>query len=86
MEWAALPDDRADALLADPAIEPYRHHLRSERRYRPHLLSEPEEKVLTEKAVTGRSAWVRLFQELVSTGMGEKDAKALLIRAGFEPF
>ena len=28
----------------------------------------------------------RLFQELVSTGMGEKDAKALLIRAGFEPF
>ena len=28
----------------------------------------------------------RLFQELVSTGMGEKYAKALLIRAGFEPF
>ena len=30
-----------------------RHHLRMERRYRPHLLSEPEEKMLTEKAVTG---------------------------------
>ena len=33
------------------------------RRYRPHLLSEPEEKILTEKAVSGRSAWVRLFEE-----------------------
>ena len=37
-----------------------------ERRYRPHLLSEPEEKLLTEKSVTGRSAWGRLFSEHVS--------------------
>jgi predicted RNA-binding Zn-ribbon protein involved in translation (DUF1610 family) len=29
---------------------------------------------------------VRLFQELMSTGMEEKEAKALLLRAGFEPF
>ena len=30
-----------------------RHHLRTARRYRPHLLIEPEEKILTEKALTG---------------------------------
>jgi oligoendopeptidase F len=33
------------------------------RRYRPHLRSEPEERILADKAVTGRSAWSRLFSE-----------------------
>src|SRR5262249_16792555 len=33
------------------------------RAWRPHLLSEPEEKVLEEKSVTGRAAFVRLFDE-----------------------
>ena len=36
------------------------------RRYRDHLLSEPEEKILAEKALTGSSAWARLFEELTS--------------------
>ena len=36
------------------------------RRYREHLLSEPEEKILAEKALTGASAWSRLFEELTS--------------------
>jgi len=43
-----------------------RHHLRSARRYRDHLLSEPEEKILAEKALTGATAWSRLFEELTS--------------------
>ena len=42
------------------------HYLRSARRYRPHLLTEPEEKILAEKDVTGSSAWSRLFDELTS--------------------
>jgi oligoendopeptidase F len=36
------------------------------RRYRDHLLSEPEEKILAEKSLTGASAWTRLFEELTS--------------------
>ena len=64
LEWAALDDERADELLAADGLETTRHHLRTLRRYRPHLLSEPEEKLLTEKAVTGRDAWTRLFSEL----------------------
>jgi oligoendopeptidase F len=47
-------------------LDTTRHHLRTLRRYRPHLLSEPEEKLLTEKALTGRDAWTRLFSELTS--------------------
>ena len=43
-----------------------RHHLRNVRRYREHLLSEPEERIVTEKSLTGASAWTRLFEELTS--------------------
>jgi len=66
LEWAALDDDRADGLLEAEGLERARHFLRAARRYRPHLLSEPEEKLLTEKAVTGRNAWSRLFSEQVA--------------------
>ena len=67
LEWAALDDERADALLDTDGLEFARHHLRTARRYRPHLLSEPEEKVLAEKQLTGRSAWTRLFEEQASS-------------------
>lgn len=66
LEWAELPDARVDELLADDRLEFCRHHLRSARRYRPHLLTESEEKILAEKEVTGASAWSRLFDELTS--------------------
>jgi oligoendopeptidase F len=63
LEWAALEDPVADALLAADGLDFARHHLATARRYRPHLLSEPEERILTEKALSGRTAWVRLFEE-----------------------
>ncbi|MCU1396455.1 MAG: oligoendopeptidase pepF/M3 family [Ilumatobacteraceae bacterium] len=68
LEWAAATDEQVDAVLADPSkdLDFVRHHLRSERRYKDHVLSEPEERVLTEKSVTGASAWGRLFDELSS--------------------
>src|SRR3954470_21433675 len=66
LEWAALDDERADALLAADGLDFARHHLRTARRYRPHLLFEPEEKILAEKSLTGRTAWSRLFEEQAS--------------------
>ncbi len=66
LEWAALEDERAEELLAADGLDFARHHLRTARRYRPHLLSEPEEKVLAEKALTGSTAWSRLFEEQAS--------------------
>ncbi|MEA2156780.1 MAG: oligoendopeptidase, partial [Solirubrobacteraceae bacterium] len=53
LEWAALEDDRAEELLAADGLDTARHFLRSARRYRPHLLTEPEEKILAEKSVSG---------------------------------
>jgi oligoendopeptidase F len=72
LEWAAVDDRRAEEVLADPEADSpdglafCRHYLRSARRYRPHLLTEPEEKVLVEKSIPASSAWDRLFGELVS--------------------
>jgi oligoendopeptidase F len=66
LEWASLEDDAAERLLEHKGLAFARHYLRTARRYRPHLLSEPEEKLMAEKSQTGRSAWARLFAELMS--------------------
>src|SRR5438105_7067860 len=77
LEWAALDDDRAEELLQSEGIDFCGHHLRSARRYRPHLLSEPEEKVLAEKTIASQSAWSRLFGELVAALRVELDDQDL---------
>ncbi len=82
LEWAALSDEQVDALLADDALAFCAHHLRAARRYRPHLLTEPEEKVLAEKEVTGASAWSRLFNELTSTIAVELGGETLSLEQG----
>jgi oligoendopeptidase F len=66
LEWAALADERAEELLSADGLDFCRHHLRNARRYREHLLSEPEEKIVAEKSLTGANAWTRLFEELTS--------------------
>jgi oligoendopeptidase F len=67
LEWVQVPDEPARALLASPRLARYRHYLEQKRAWRPHYLSEPEEKVLDEKSVTGRAAFVRLFDETISS-------------------
>ena len=66
LEWAALDDERAAELLDAGELTFCAHYLRSARRYRPHLLSEPEETILAEKTISAESAWARLFGELVA--------------------
>jgi oligoendopeptidase F len=66
LEWAAVDDERAEALLASAELSFCAHHLRSARRYRPHLLTEPEETIMAEKTISAESAWARLFGEVVA--------------------
>ncbi|MGH2827759.1 MAG: M3 family oligoendopeptidase [Actinomycetota bacterium] len=82
LEWAKLPDDEAEELLAHEGLDQSRHHLRSARRYRDYLLSEPEEKILSEKDVTGASAFDRLFGELVSALEIEVDGETVGLEKG----
>lgn len=66
LEWVKLADEPAHALIASPLLARYRHYLEHKRAWRPHYLSEPEEKLLDDKNITGRAAFVRLFDETVA--------------------
>ncbi|MGB3545167.1 M3 family oligoendopeptidase, partial [Rubrivirga sp.] len=63
VEWAAVEPARAQALIEDEALASVRHYLELKTEAREHVLTEPEEKILSEKAVTGWSAWNRFFDE-----------------------
>jgi oligoendopeptidase F len=82
LEWAELDDAKADALLADERLEFCRHYLASARRYTPHLLSEPEERILSDKSLTSSGAWVRLFSELTSAIEVDVDGATVSLEQG----
>jgi oligoendopeptidase F len=67
LEWLDVDDADAERLIQDPLLAAYRHYLQSERRYKPHTLSEAEEKIMNDKALTGISAWQKLFTETTSS-------------------
>ena len=79
LEWIAIDDARAGELLEGPALERYAHMLRVLRVSRQHRLSEPEEQILTEKAVTGVEAWRRLLEEQISSLEIDLDGKQLAL-------
>jgi oligoendopeptidase F len=79
LEWAAIEDAQAEELLQSPGLDFCRHYLRSARRYRPHLLSEPEEKILAEKSISSQSAWGRLFGELMAAMRVNLDSEELTL-------
>jgi oligoendopeptidase F len=66
LEWVEADDAHAEAVIENRAVERYRGFLRAARRYRPHVLSEPEERLEAEKRVTGRDAWRRLYDQLLA--------------------
>lgn len=88
-EWAALPDDRAQELMDDEALSEYRHFLEVERLQKDYLLSEPEEKIMSEKEVTGRGAWNRYFDETMGAARfvldGEELTRQEILKKLYEP-
>lgn len=77
LEWIEVEDDVAGRLLADPVLDRYQHFLQAKRRYRPFVLTEPEERVLTEKKVSANAAWVRLFTEQIAALKVDVDDKQI---------
>lgn len=59
----AVLDAKIEASSALARLKPWLDNVRA---FRPHQLSDEIEKVLHERSVTGRSAWVRLFDETMS--------------------
>ena len=67
LAWLKVEDEVADKLVNDPKLKSFAHYLTSLRRYRPHTLSELEEKLINEKDNSGRNAFGRLFSEMTSS-------------------
>src|SRR5207244_2983716 len=64
LELNRVEEEKLRPLLEDAALAPYRHFVQTLRAFREHMLTEPEEKLLEEKANTGSRAFVRLFEEV----------------------
>jgi oligoendopeptidase F len=77
IQWLKADETIANRLMGDPTLRTYKHYLHSLRRFRPHTLSEPEEKIINEKDNAGRNAFGRLFSEITSslTFVLEKDGR-----------
>nr|WP_244407073.1 M3 family oligoendopeptidase [Roseomonas fluvialis] len=68
LEMNRLEDAALEKKLGgSAALAHWRPWLRDLRVFRPHQLSDEAEKLLHEKEVAGRSAWVRLFDETIAT-------------------
>jgi oligoendopeptidase F len=63
IELIQMDESRAIQLLSSPELDGFRHYLEVLRLRQQHILSEPEEKILAEKSVTGTEAWSRFFDE-----------------------
>ena len=75
VEWADVSDERAETRLEHEALAEYRHYLETEQLQKEHVLTEPEEKVLSEKHITGKQAWTRYFDETLGATRYELDGE-----------
>ena len=67
IEFNRIPQADYEAMLeAEPGLRRYRQALDGCRKLRPHQLSPELERYISERAVVGRSAWTRLFDETIS--------------------
>ena len=65
LEWTQLGDLRASLLLSHPDLAHYRHYLETLRRYKSHMLTEAEERILAEKEPVCASSWNALFDKVM---------------------
>jgi oligoendopeptidase F len=63
LELNRIDDQALAAKLAAPELAHYAPWLRDVRAFRPHQLDDELERLLHEKSVAGRAAWIRLFDE-----------------------
>ncbi|PEN09475.1 oligoendopeptidase F [Longimonas halophila] len=77
VEWTRVDDERVAQLLEHDALAPYTHYLEVEHARADHVLTEREEQVLSEKNVTGHSAWTRFFDETLGDQRYTVDGEAL---------
>ena len=66
LEINETPENVIEKYLQDPGLANYHHYIQVQRLSKPYLLSEPEEKILAQKALVGRDAWEKFYDEFTS--------------------
>jgi oligoendopeptidase F len=84
LEINRLDDDALTRRLKSPALKRYAPWLREVRAHRPHQLAQKLETVLHQKAVVGRAAWTRLFDETQASLRVRIDGRALALEEAFD--
>ncbi len=77
LEINRLDEDLLADLLEDEKAARYRPWISDLRAFRPHQLPDEQEKLLHQKALSGRLAWVRLFEETFAQMRFDVDGKEL---------
>ncbi len=77
LELNGIPDDTLDRLAAGGPLAHWRPWLDDTRKDRPHQLDTKLEQLFHEKAVTGRAAWTRLFDETITSLRFDVDGASL---------
>jgi len=85
VEIAALPDSAVEAWWSDPSASRMKRWVQETRKFRKHILSEPEERLASRKDLTGKAAASQLFDDLSnSLSFPFDDGTGLRDRTGAE--
>jgi oligoendopeptidase F len=85
LELNKLDDAELDSKIgASTVLARYRPWIRNVRAFRPHQLADEIERVLHEKQITGRAAWVRLFDETLASLRFPIDGRELTAQQAFD--
>ncbi len=66
LEWAQVDDKKAE-IIKDDRLDRFSHFLEISRLYKPYMLTEPEEKLISRLSLTGKNAWSRYYDELLGS-------------------
>ena len=67
LELNEVSDAKLNKIYADKKLEPYKNWIKNIRKFKPYQLDVKTEKLLQEKSITSRSAWVRLFDDTIAS-------------------
>lgn len=88
-EMNALEEARLDHFINAPSLAPWKHWFEVVKKTRKHVLTEEVEKVLSEKSLTSRAAWVRLHDELMAAETyaldGQEHTEAQILKLLHDP-
>ena len=67
LELNEVSESKLNNIYADKKLEHYKNWIKNIRKFKPYQLDVKTEKLLQEKSITSRSAWVRLFDDTIAS-------------------